>query len=130
MIRLARLFPNEAIVVTLSRQLSWSHVHALLPIKDPLARDFYAKMSQPLRTPEDISADILAPEEKTEGASLRDHRVWLKRTNGIKMIDFAFADCYRRAIKLNNTRPASAGFGRYAHRAGYFFWGTESYEIR
>jgi predicted nuclease of restriction endonuclease-like (RecB) superfamily len=24
--------------------LSWSHIHALLPIKDPLARDFYAEM--------------------------------------------------------------------------------------
>jgi hypothetical protein len=37
-------FPDEAIVVTLSQQLSWSHFHALLPIKDPLARDFYAEM--------------------------------------------------------------------------------------
>jgi predicted nuclease of restriction endonuclease-like (RecB) superfamily len=38
------LFPDETIVVTLSQQLSWSHVHALLPIKDPLAREFYAEM--------------------------------------------------------------------------------------
>lgn len=44
MIQFAQLFPDEAIVVTLSQQLSWSHVHALLPIKDPLAREFYAKM--------------------------------------------------------------------------------------
>ena len=44
MIQFAQLFPDEAIVVTLSQQLSWSHVHALLPIKDPLARDFYAEM--------------------------------------------------------------------------------------
>ena len=43
MIQFALLFPDEAIVVTLSQQLSWSHVHAL-PIKDPLARDFYAEM--------------------------------------------------------------------------------------
>ena len=41
---LAQLLPEQAIVVTLSRQLSWSHLHALLPIKDPLARDFYAEM--------------------------------------------------------------------------------------
>ena len=40
----AQAFPEEAIVVTLSQQLSWSHVHALLPIKDQLARDFYAEM--------------------------------------------------------------------------------------
>lgn len=44
MIQFAQLFPDEAIVVTLSQQLSWSHVHALLPIKDALARDFYAEM--------------------------------------------------------------------------------------
>ncbi len=30
--------------MTLSQQLSWSHLHALLPIKAPLARDFYAEM--------------------------------------------------------------------------------------
>lgn len=44
MVQFAQAFPNEAIVVTLSQQLSWSHFHALLPIKDPLARDFYAEM--------------------------------------------------------------------------------------
>jgi predicted nuclease of restriction endonuclease-like (RecB) superfamily len=44
MIQFAQLFSDEAIVVTLSKQLSWSHFHALLPIKDPLARDFYAEM--------------------------------------------------------------------------------------
>lgn len=44
MIQFAQLFPDEAIVATLSQQLSWSHVHALLPIKDPLARAFYAEM--------------------------------------------------------------------------------------
>ena len=30
--------------MTLSQQLRWSHLHALLPIKDPLAQDFYAEM--------------------------------------------------------------------------------------
>ena len=44
MIQFAQAFADEAIVVTLSQQLSWSHFHALLPIKDPLARDFYAEM--------------------------------------------------------------------------------------
>jgi hypothetical protein len=44
MIQFAQSFPDEAIVVTLSQQLSWSHFHAVLPIKDPLARDFYAEM--------------------------------------------------------------------------------------
>ena len=44
MSQFAQAYPEEAIVVTLSQQLSWSHFHALLPIKDPLARDFYAEM--------------------------------------------------------------------------------------
>ena len=35
-------FANQEIVSTLSTQLSWSHFIELLPIKDPLARDFYA----------------------------------------------------------------------------------------
>ena len=46
MVQFAEAFPEEEIVVTLSRQLSWSHFLALLPVKDPLARDFYAQMSQ------------------------------------------------------------------------------------
>ena len=44
MVQFAQAFPDEAIVVTLSQQLSWSHFHALLPIKDPLARNFYAEV--------------------------------------------------------------------------------------
>ena len=44
MIQFAQAYPEEAIVVTLSQQLGWSHFHALLPIKDTLARDFYAEM--------------------------------------------------------------------------------------
>lgn len=44
MMQFAELFPTEEIVVTLSRQLSWSHFLAIFPVKDPLARDFYAQM--------------------------------------------------------------------------------------
>ena len=45
MVQFAELFASEEMVVTLSRQLSWSHFLALLPLKDPLARDFYAQMA-------------------------------------------------------------------------------------
>jgi hypothetical protein len=41
-IQLYQCFADEAIVSTLSTQLSWSHFIELLPIKDPLARDFYS----------------------------------------------------------------------------------------
>jgi uncharacterized protein DUF1016 len=35
---------GKEIVVTVSRQLSWSHFVGILPIKDDLQRDFYAEM--------------------------------------------------------------------------------------
>lgn len=44
MVQFAELFADEDKVVTLSRHLSWSHFLALLPLKDPLAREFYAQM--------------------------------------------------------------------------------------
>jgi predicted nuclease of restriction endonuclease-like (RecB) superfamily len=44
MARFAEMMTDEAIVATLSQQLSWSHFQTLLPIKDSLAREFYAEM--------------------------------------------------------------------------------------
>ena len=35
---------GEEIVATLSRQLSWTHFVALIPLKDELQRDFYIEM--------------------------------------------------------------------------------------
>jgi predicted nuclease of restriction endonuclease-like (RecB) superfamily len=46
MIQLAQVFPDAEIVVTLSRQLGWSHFMALIPLEDSLKRDFYAEMSR------------------------------------------------------------------------------------
>ena len=44
MIQFAKMFPNPEIVVTLSRQLSWSHFLALIPLKTENERLFYAKL--------------------------------------------------------------------------------------
>ncbi len=44
MVRFAEVFPDERIAQTLSAQLSWSHFVELLPLDDPLKRDFYAEM--------------------------------------------------------------------------------------
>lgn len=44
MIQFAEIYPDQPIVVTLSRQLSWSHFVELIPLKDDLQRDFYAEM--------------------------------------------------------------------------------------
>ena len=45
MVQFAATYSDEPIVVTLSRQLSWSHFVALLPLKDPLQRDYYVQMA-------------------------------------------------------------------------------------
>ncbi len=44
MMQFADAFPDEKIVVTLLRQLSWSHFLALIPLKQPLQRAFYSEM--------------------------------------------------------------------------------------
>lgn len=45
MIQFAATFSDEQIVVSLIRQLSWTHFIALIPLKDPRQRDFYAQMA-------------------------------------------------------------------------------------
>ena len=44
MMQFAQVFEDESIVVSLIRQLSWTHFIALIPIKDDLQRDFYTQM--------------------------------------------------------------------------------------
>src|SRR5689334_18747058 len=44
MIQFAEVFSDEQIVASLMRQLSWTHFLLLIPIKDPLKRDFYAEI--------------------------------------------------------------------------------------
>lgn len=42
--QLATSFHEKEIVVSLKRQLSWTHLIALIPIEDPLKRMFYIEM--------------------------------------------------------------------------------------
>jgi predicted nuclease of restriction endonuclease-like (RecB) superfamily len=44
MIRFIEVFPCREIVTTLSAQLGWSHFVEIIPLDDPLQRDFYAEM--------------------------------------------------------------------------------------
>lgn len=46
MIQFAEAFQDERIVATLSQQLGWSHFVQILPMQDPLKRDFYAEMGR------------------------------------------------------------------------------------
>ena len=44
MIQFAVVFPDEKIFAALRRQLGWTHFKAIIPLADPLKRDFYAEM--------------------------------------------------------------------------------------
>lgn len=44
MMQFYEVYPDEKIVVSLIRQLSWTHFIALIPIKDEIKRDFYTEM--------------------------------------------------------------------------------------
>lgn len=44
MVKFAEVFPEGDIVATLSQQLGWSHFIELLPLEQPLQRDFYAEL--------------------------------------------------------------------------------------
>jgi len=44
MIRFAEVFPDEQIVSSLMTQLSWTHLIYIVPLDDPLKREFYAEM--------------------------------------------------------------------------------------
>jgi len=44
MVQFAEVFPDEAVVASLSPHLSWSHFIEILPLKKPLEREFYAEL--------------------------------------------------------------------------------------
>ena len=44
MIKFSEVFPDSEIVHSLSTQLSWTHFRQIIPLNDPLKRDFYAEI--------------------------------------------------------------------------------------
>ena len=50
MVQFAEQFPDEQIVAALLRQLGWTHFVLLVPIKDPLKREFYAHLCRRPKT--------------------------------------------------------------------------------
>lgn len=44
MMQFAKAFPEQDIVVSLIQQLTWSHIKSLIPIEEPLKRDFYIEI--------------------------------------------------------------------------------------
>lgn len=45
MVKFAVTFPDQSILATLLRELSWSHFVLLLVLKEPMQRDYYAQMA-------------------------------------------------------------------------------------
>jgi predicted nuclease of restriction endonuclease-like (RecB) superfamily len=45
-LRIAETFPNEVILSTLCRELSWSHLKTIMYLKDELRREFYIEMAR------------------------------------------------------------------------------------
>ena len=58
MVQFAFIFPDEEIVATLSQHLSWSHFVALIPLKQPLQREFYAEICRTFYHGEKVDQDI------------------------------------------------------------------------
>lgn len=46
MMQFAAVFPDEQIVVSAIRQLSWTHFIALIPLKDEIQREFYLELAK------------------------------------------------------------------------------------
>ena len=44
MLKFAEVFPKKEIVLSLIRQLSWTHILAVIPIDEPMKRKFYIEM--------------------------------------------------------------------------------------
>jgi predicted nuclease of restriction endonuclease-like (RecB) superfamily len=44
MVQFSEVFPDSAFVAPLLRQLGWTHFTLLIPLKEPLKREFYAEM--------------------------------------------------------------------------------------
>ena len=45
-LRFAETFPNKEILYALSRQLSWTHFHTIMYLKDEIRREFYIEMAK------------------------------------------------------------------------------------
>ena len=46
MVRFAKIYPEQKIVATVSRQLSWSHIVLICQMENELQRDFYLEMAR------------------------------------------------------------------------------------
>ncbi len=100
MVKFAEVFPDEQIVVTLIRQLSWSHFIEILPLKQPLEREYYAQMCSierwSVRTlRERIASQLyLRTNISKKPEAIVDHELKSLRATGQMTPDMVFRDPY------------------------------------
>jgi predicted nuclease of restriction endonuclease-like (RecB) superfamily len=100
MVAFASAFPDEAIVSSVRRQLSWTHLKQVIYLDDPLKRDFYTEMCRlerwSTRTLEQKMASMLfertALSKKPE--SVIRHELDTLRTSDQMTPDIVFKDPY------------------------------------
>ena len=98
--------------MTLSQQLSWSHFHALLPIKDPLVRDFYAERCRIERW------DVQTLRQKI-GSMLFQRTALSKRPKAVISAEIGkLRDVRVRLVAAGQDSPASGSGRRYLTFAG------------
>nr|WP_083848478.1 DUF1016 N-terminal domain-containing protein [Thiorhodovibrio frisius] len=61
MVQFAEAFPDTEIVAALRRQLGWTHFRTLIPLKDPLKREFYAEKFRATALGPDQLGDVVRP---------------------------------------------------------------------
>lgn len=100
MIQFYECFPDEEIVATLSRQFGWSHFVELIPITDPVKREFYAEICRlerwSVRTLRDRIQGMLFERtqiSKKPDLTIRNELDQLRKTGAISK-DLALRDPY------------------------------------
>ena len=100
MMQFAQVFNDEQIVVPLVRQLSWTHFVLLIPLKNPLQRDFYLQMcgiegwsKRTLQQKIDGMLFERTAISKKPGAIIKKELAALKETNQLTP-DLVFKDPY------------------------------------
>src|SRR5271154_6667135 len=100
MVKFAEVFPDQEIVSSVMRQLSWTHIIQILYLKDELRRNFYAEMCAiegwSVRTLQDKIKRMLfertAIAKKPESAAAQE--LQLLRESGKLTPDLVFRDPY------------------------------------
>lgn len=100
MVQFAEVFPDEDMVSTLSQALSWSHFIEVLPLKQPLEREYYAELCRVERWSVRTLRERIASQLYLRTAIAKKPEVVVKaeinhlRTGGQMTPDLVFRDPY------------------------------------